>query len=113
MNFLPATSAGPGLWEVAGLTLAGPAAASGAFDLAVRPEDVSVAPGGFKAVVHVVEPLGAHILVTCAVGNIPFRAVLDSDIKVSVGDGLSFVPRRDRIRWFDARTGLAAKEELS
>jgi multiple sugar transport system ATP-binding protein len=107
MNFLPATSVGSGQWQVAGMTFAGPAAAGGVIEFAIRPEDLAVAPGGFAAVTRVVEPLGAHTLVTAEVGGKPFRAVLDSDIAVRPGDALSLLPKPDRIRWFDPDTTLA------
>jgi multiple sugar transport system ATP-binding protein len=46
--------------------------------------------------------------VTCEVGGLPFRAVLDSDLSVAPGDELSLVPKPDRIRWFDLETAEAA-----
>ena len=107
MNFLPAKSVGSGQWQVAGMTFAGPDAAGSAIEFAIRPEDLAVAPGGFAAVTRVVEPLGAHTLVTAEVGGKPFRAVLDSDIAVRPGDALSLLPKPDRIRWFDPDTTLA------
>jgi len=55
----------------------------------------------------VIEPLGAHTLVTSEVEGALFRAVLDSDIKVAPGDELSLVPKADRIRWFDPETSQA------
>jgi multiple sugar transport system ATP-binding protein len=107
MNFLPAARLGAGRWRVAGLMLAGPEAESRPVEFAIRPEDVIVAPNGFTAVARVVEPLGAHTLVTADVEGALFRAVLDSDIAVRPGDALSLVPKPDRIRWFDAETSLA------
>jgi multiple sugar transport system ATP-binding protein len=47
----------------------------------------------------VVEPLGAHLLVTCDVEGASFRAVLDSDLTVRPGDILTLAPQPDRIRW--------------
>ncbi len=108
MNFIAATRVGPGEWDAAGLRLPGPATGE-RLELAVRPEDVEVAPGGLAAVVRVVEPLGAHTLVTAEVAGRPFRAVLGSDLDVAPGDALSLVPKPDRVRWFDAGTGAAVR----
>ncbi len=108
MNFLAATPAGTGRWTVAGVALDGPADPSRQLEFAIRPEDVAVAPGGFLATVRVVEPLGAHTLVTTDVNGTLFRAVLDSEIRVAPGDELSLVPKPDRIRWFDRETCAAA-----
>jgi multiple sugar transport system ATP-binding protein len=107
MNFIPALRNGDGRWHVAGLSLEGPKVKGDKLEFAIRPEDVTVAPGGLKAIARVVEPLGAHTLVTTEVGGGLFRAVLDSDIKVAPGDELSLVPKPDRIRWFDPETNAA------
>jgi multiple sugar transport system ATP-binding protein len=104
MNFIPATRNGDGRWHVAGLSLDGPKVSSDKLEFAIRPEDVTIAPGGLKATARVVEPLGAHTLVTTEVGGGLFRAVLDSDVKVAPGDELSLVPKPDRVRWFDPET---------
>ena len=55
----------------------------------------------------VIEPLGAHLLVTCDVDGALFRAVLDSDASVKPGDHLTLAPHPDRVRWFDPETTLA------
>ncbi len=107
MNFIPATRSGS-KWQVAGLTLDGPASGD-RLEFAIRPEDLTVAPGGLEATARVVEPLGAHTLVTCEVDGALFRAVLDSDLKVAPGDQLSLVPKPDRVRWFDPETSVAVK----
>jgi multiple sugar transport system ATP-binding protein len=106
MNFLPARRTGGG-WQVAGRTLPGPEAPGDRIDFAIRPEDVAPAEDGFAAEVRVVEPLGAHTLVTASVEGTLFRAVLDSDLAVSPGDRLTLKPRPDRIRWFDPETKKA------
>jgi multiple sugar transport system ATP-binding protein len=107
MNFIPATRQADGRWSVAGLSLDGPAS-SGGLEFAIRPEDLTLGPGGLKGTVRVVEPLGAHTLVTAEVGGALFRAVLDSDVRINPGDELSFIPKPDRIRWFDLETSAAA-----
>jgi multiple sugar transport system ATP-binding protein len=105
MNFLPATPAGPGQWQVAGQTFAGPAATAAEF--AIRPEDLHPSEIGLSAEVRVVEPLGPHTLVTTTVAGQPFRAVLDSTLTARPGDILQLAPMPDRIRWFDPETQKA------
>ncbi len=108
MNFLPARRAASGRWAVGGLELDGPAA-SDALEFAIRPEDLAIVDTeGFVATVRVVEPLGAHTLVTTEVDGMLFRAVLDSDTSATPGDTLILMPKPDRIRWFDPETSLAA-----
>ena len=108
MNFLPAKRSSGGRWAVGGLELDGPAA-SDTLEFAIRPEDLTIGDGdGFLATVRVVEPLGAHTLVTAEVDGALFRAVLDSDTTTAPGDTLRLIPKPDRIRWFDPETSLAA-----
>ncbi|CAN5787277.1 ABC transporter ATP-binding protein [soil metagenome] len=106
MNFLPARRQN-GAWAVAGLALPGPETASERIDFAIRPEDVALGDGGLEAEVRVVEPLGAHTLVTTEVEGALFRAILDSDLAVAPGDRLSLIPKPGRIRWFDPETQKA------
>ena len=107
MNFLPASPAGKGRWTVAGQAMDGPDAGVAQLQFAVRPEDLRPAEAGLAAVAKVVEPLGAHLLVTCEVDGRMFRAVLDSDLTVQPGDPLTLAPQPDRVRWFDPETTLA------
>ncbi len=107
MNFIPARRNGDGRWDVAGLALPGPQTGKDRLEFAIRPEDMSIAPGGLRTVARVIEPLGAHTLVTADVNGALFRAVLDSDLVISPGDELSLVPKPDRVRWFDPETGTA------
>ena len=104
MNFLPAVNSGNGQWTVAGRSLPGPQSAAGNLDFAIRPEDLRIAPEGLTARVRLVEPLGAHLLVTCDVEGTMFRAILDSDMTIRAGDHLTLAPMQDRIRWFDPET---------
>ncbi len=107
MNFLPANFVDGGKWQVAGQTYDGPAEANGPVEFAIRPEDIAPSDMGLPAKVRLVEPLGAHLLVTCDVDGAMFRAVLESDLQVKVGDLLALAPQADRIRWFDTTTQLA------
>ena len=106
MNFLPATRSASGQWQVAGIVLPGPTAGKD-LEFAIRPEDLALAPEGLPAVARVVEPLGAHTLVTTEVDGRLFRAVLDSDLSIAPGDHLHLQPKPDRIRWFDPETQMA------
>ena len=106
MNFLPAEPRGSGKWNVAGQLIDGPAG-NAPLKFAVRPEDVRPGDHGLPATVRLVEPLGAHLLVTCDVGGTMFRAVLDSDLTLKPGDALTLSPQECRLRWFDPTTTLA------
>ena len=107
MNFLPAERLGDGQWQVAGRSFAGPAAGKSRIDFAIRPEDMVLAEEGLAATVRVVEPLGAHTLVTADVNGHMLRAVLDSNLSPAPGDTLTLAPQPDRIRWFDPETTQA------
>jgi multiple sugar transport system ATP-binding protein len=106
MNFLPATRRNGG-WRVADIDLAGPTAERAKIDFGIRPEDVAPAEHGLSGTIRVVEPLGAHQLITMTVADTLFRAVLDSDLPVRPGERLTLAPRAERIRWFDPETGAA------
>ena len=106
MNFLTADAQGDGKWSVAGQVMDGPEVGK-PLKFAVRPEDMRPADAGLNATAKVVEPLGAHLLVTCDVQGAMFRAVLDSDMIVKPGDRLTLAPQPDRVRWFDPETTLA------
>lgn len=106
MNFLPATPKGGGQWAVADQLIAGPQADK-PLTFAIRPEDLRLADHGLTATARVVEPLGAHLLVTCEVDGASFRAVLDSDLTVKPGDKLTLAPQPERVRWFDPETTRA------
>lgn len=86
MNFLPARQTGAGRYHVAGTDVIGPDT-DARIEYAVRPEDLTLTePGqGLSATIRVVEPLGAHILVTCDVEGASFRAIIDSDARVKPG----------------------------
>ena len=109
MNFLPARRADGKGWSVAGRTIPGPDVARERIEFAIRPEDMRLGDGGIPATVRVVEPLGAHTLVTTDVEGAMFRAIVNSDLSVAPGDRLSLVPQPDRIRWFDPETTEAVR----
>lgn len=107
MNFLSATKGGKGKWNVAGKSFTGPQADMEKLEFAIRPEDLTLNGSGLDAKVRIVEPLGAHNLVTCDVDGTLFRAVIDSDSKVKAGEEISLSPLPGRVRWFDPDTTLA------
>jgi multiple sugar transport system ATP-binding protein len=107
MNFLTASQAGQGKWQVAGQTFAGPNTDKAGLLFAIRPEDMQPAEQGLRATAKIVEPLGAHLLVTCKIDDALFRVVLDSDTVVKAGETLTLAPQPDRVRWFDPETTLA------
>jgi multiple sugar transport system ATP-binding protein len=106
MNFLPAAREN-GHWQVAGIPLAGPSVERPVLEFGIRPEDLQPAESGLAGEVKVVEPLGAHQLVTMAVDGHLFRAVLESDYRIGPGERLALQPRPDRVRWFDPESGQA------
>jgi multiple sugar transport system ATP-binding protein len=106
MNFLPATREN-GHWRVAGQPFPGPHSDRPTLEFGIRPEDLAPAESGLAGEVKVVEPLGAHQLVTMAVDGNLFRAVLESDYRVGPGERLALKPRSERVRWFDPDTGQA------
>jgi multiple sugar transport system ATP-binding protein len=106
MNFLPATRHNGG-WRVADVDMSGPAADRAEINFGIRPEDLAPAQSGLSGTVRVVEPLGAHKLVTMTVADTLFRAVLDSDLSIHPGERLTLAPRPERVRWFDPESGDA------
>ena len=106
MNFLAARRH-DGSWRIADIDVAGPASERGELVFGIRPEDLTVADSGLNGTIRVVEPLGAHQLVTMTIVDTVFRVVLDSDLAVKAGETLTLRPRPDRVRWFDAESGAA------
>ena len=106
MNFLPARRQNGG-WVVADVAMPGPSVDRAEIAFGIRPEDLIPADDGLSGAVKVVEPLGAHQLVTMTVAETLFRAVLDSDLGINPGDRLTLKPRPERVRWFDIHSGAA------
>jgi multiple sugar transport system ATP-binding protein len=107
MNFLKAQIVRSNTWKVAGVEFNGPSAISNELLCAIRPEDVVLATSGLPAEVLMIEPLGPHLLVTVSIAGTPFRAILDVDTQVEVGNQIFLDPIQDRIRWFDPSNNLA------
>ncbi len=126
MNFVPSTIAeqGGALYaESAGVKLRVPAdrvASLGGYKgqpvtVGIRPEDLRVAAPGealdtsFDAVVEVVEPLGAEILLDTSMGGQSVVARVDPTVRAKPHEKirLAFVP--ERIHFFDATTEAVVK----
>jgi len=101
MNFLPAQAVQDGVFEVAGMRLSGPTGYA-SLTLGVRPEDLHPADAGLQLQADVIEPLGAHTLVTALQAQGVFRAALPSDMALSPKQVLHLQPDLSRIRWYDA-----------
>jgi len=119
MNFLDATVDGEGAVTLAGVPALRPASAPPALaarrdrgvTLGVRPEDLTLVPGGdggaLPATLDVREPLGNEELLYW---NTPTGAVvsrLAGDSGHAEGDRATLHFRYDRLRWFDPESGNA------
>jgi multiple sugar transport system ATP-binding protein len=128
MNFVPAVAVQDGVFEAQGLRLDGPRGHA-RLTLGVRPEDLQVTAeaneagaSGFGIDIAVVEPLGAHTLVTAFIDagagepRRVFRAALDSAMSCHAGQSLRLRPTLSRVRWYDdagrlVPHGLASQQE--
>jgi multiple sugar transport system ATP-binding protein len=75
----------------------------------IRPEDINAATGTdgrptIEAVVEVVEPLGAEVLLALRAGNDTFTARVDPQVPVRVKDRIRLVLAEDKMRFFDPET---------
>ena len=102
MNFVLAHAVEDGVFEALGHRLNGPRGHQ-SLTLGVRPEDLHADAEGFGIDVAVVEPLGAHTLVTAFAGDPRqvFRAALDSAQTYHAGQRLRLRPDTTRVRWYD------------
>jgi multiple sugar transport system ATP-binding protein len=103
MNFVTAHALEDGQFEALGMKFNGPRGHT-TLTLGVRPEDLHPTQNGFGIDVSVVEPLGAHTLVTSFIGESRqvFRAALDSTQSYFVGQRLQLSPDTQRVRWYDS-----------
>ncbi len=109
MNFVLAQAVEDGVFEALGYRLTGPRGRP-SLTLGVRPEDLHPDGEGFGIDVAVVEPLGAHTLVTGFVGEPRqvFRAALDSAQTYHADQRLRLRPDTSRVRWYDNAGQLIA-----
>ena len=63
--------------------------------------------GAFKALVEVIEPMGAETYAYCKVGGHTLTLRLNPDFKVKVGDTISLKPDLQKIHLFDVQTEKA------
>jgi multiple sugar transport system ATP-binding protein len=119
MNFLDATVGDGGTVALAGAPMIRPAPAPAALPglrsrgitLGVRPEDLTLAPGGdggtLPATLDVREPLGNEALLywSTPAGAVVTR--LAGDSTPAEGEGATLHFRYDRLRWFDSESGAA------
>src|SRR5688572_23687891 len=81
--------------------------------LGVRPEDLHIASGTdpaqytFDAVVDVVEPLGAEILLDVKAGGASLVARVEPNVRVKVHEGIRLALNANRVHFFDSKTELA------
>jgi multiple sugar transport system ATP-binding protein len=91
--------------------LSAPRADGGTILLGLRPEDLEVrtasVDGSFSAEVHVVEPLGPHLLLTVHTGGQPLKITAPPDLTLRAGDTVWLRPIANRLRWMDPASGAA------
>lgn len=77
--------------------------------LGIRAENLELAQDGegIAAEVVVVEPLGSHNLLTCAVGDRTIKVSTRPEQKPGPGSVVNLRPLPDKIRWFDPESGWA------
>ena len=71
----------------------------------VRPEDVLIGAGAWKASVRLVEPTGHETIVMLDAGGLAITARVAGDTRLRSGDVVDFDLRRERLHLFDAADG--------
>ena len=106
MNFLrlPVVS---GIVQLDGLSLRPPRGADGTIMLGVRPEDLIIADHGLPFHIHVVEPLGSHLLLTGETNGQRMRALVPPDTIVNAGNMIMLRPDESHLAWMHPETGVA------
>jgi multiple sugar transport system ATP-binding protein len=79
--------------------------ASRAVSVGVRPEDVQVGSGPFRARVRVAEPSGHECIVILDAGGAALTARLPGDAHLAIGETVPFGLRLDRLHVFDKASG--------
>ena len=77
--------------------------------LGIRPEDISAATGTdgrptIEAIVEVVEPLGAEVLLALRAGTDPLTARVDPHLAVRAKDRIRLALAEEKMRFFDPET---------
>jgi multiple sugar transport system ATP-binding protein len=74
--------------------------------LGIRPEHFTLAQGGIKAVVSVVEPLGSETQIFANVGQIKLVCIFRQRLALTYGQEISLLPLVEHYHFFDKETGL-------
>jgi multiple sugar transport system ATP-binding protein len=108
MNFLQLNVCG-GVVALGGARFAAPAEGGTKVMMGVRPEDfeLTAASDGVAFAVRVVEPLGAHVLLTGEILAQQIRVTMAPDCTARGGDTLHLRPLPSRIRWMSVPHGQA------
>jgi multiple sugar transport system ATP-binding protein len=83
--------------------------ADGTLTAGIRAEDIEIgsADRGFPLDVAVVEPLGAHTLITGHYGNQQIRVIAPSDQVVAPGTRVGLTPNPSKLVWMNSASGQA------
>ncbi len=105
MNLMPGEGGRDGV-AVGGTTFAVDGVAPGrGVTLGMRPEDLTLAAEGMRAVVSVVEPTGAETHIVARVGDIEVTAVTRDRPAVRPGETIHLAPVPGSVHVFDRATG--------
>ncbi|WP_051293828.1 ABC transporter ATP-binding protein [Pseudoduganella violaceinigra] len=109
MNFVDGAIDADGMFSGSGLRLAlgeTVPAPGGKAVLGVRPEHISLAPGGpLQGRVTLVEPMGAHRVVWLDCGGIELSCILQGGRVLAPDDAVAFAIDAQRVSLFDADSG--------
>jgi multiple sugar transport system ATP-binding protein len=106
MNFLR-LPVEEGVVRLGTLSLSPPGGTDPMVVLGVRPEDLAPAEDGFGFLVHVIEPLGSHLLLTGSTAGQSLRVVVPPGTIVRGGETIPLRPDLAHIVWMDPETGKA------
>ena len=84
---------------------AAPATGAQAVTIGIRPEDVLVGDGPYRAQVRLVEPTGHETIVALDAGGLTLTARLPGSAPLRAGDMLAFDLRRERLHLFNRQDG--------
>ncbi|WP_265975398.1 ABC transporter ATP-binding protein [Brucella intermedia] len=72
----------------------------------IRPENLSIRPGGVNATVSLIEPTGAETQITALVGGTPITASIRDRFEFNSGDKISLHFTLSSVHLFDAERGI-------
>src|SRR5690606_36635251 len=89
-------------------------APAGTFTFGIRPENVTVEPGGpVEARIHDIENHGIEKIVTLRVGDSLVRATVPARVNVAIEEQVRFGWNPDKVIYFDAQTGLNLRHQAA